>query len=109
MPKMVILDSLCEAVRGCQELRLSMQRDPRGATRTGEPHIVYESSARNVLLHVYQTAGHSSSGGLPAWRPLKVGEIVSAQPTGRKFAVRWQEGYNPANRRFYRRIICAVK
>jgi hypothetical protein len=106
---MVTLDRLCEAVREGRELRLSMRRDPPGASRTGEPHIVYESSAGNILLHVYQTAGYSSSGGLPSWRPLSVAEILTAEPTGRKFAVRWQEGYNPANRRFYQRIICAVE
>jgi hypothetical protein len=61
-----------------------------------------------VLLHIYQTAGYSSSGGLPAWRQLKVKEILSAEPTRSKFAVRWKEGYNPGNRRFYRQIICAA-
>lgn len=106
---MVTLDRLCEAVRERRELRVSMRRDPPGASRTGEPHILYESSAGNMLLHLYQTAGYSSSGGLPSWRPLRVGEILTAEATGRQFAVRWQDGYNPANRRFYRRIICAVE
>jgi len=107
--EMVMMDNLSQAVNELQVLQLSMRRDPPGSSRIGEPHVLYRSSRGTVLLHIYQIGGYSSSGKPPAWRQLKVQEILSAQPTGGKFELRWNEGYNPGNRKFYRQIICCAE
>lgn len=104
-----MMDDLAQAVNERQVLQLAMRRDPPGSHRMGEPHVLYKSSKGTVLLHIYQTAGHSSSGQLPAWRQLNVGEVMSARATGSTFRPRLNEGYNPGNRKFYRQIICAAE
>ena len=106
---MAMMDDLAQAVNERQVLQLAMRRDPLGSHRMGEPHVLYRSSKGTLLLHIFQIGGYSSSGKPPAWRQLKVGEILSSHGTGRTFELRWQEGYNPGNRKFYYQIICAAE
>ncbi len=87
---------------------LTSRKDPGDSTRVVEPHIVYRSSRGSLLVDVYQIGGYSSSGSLPAWRPLSVTDITRVTVRAETFKVRWAEGYNPTNRRRYRVVVCQV-
>jgi len=103
---MTVQEDMCAAVARRAVVRITRDKDPPGTSRTGEPHIVYESSAGKVLVDLYQTGGYSSSGQPPGWRPIALAEIRSMVALDDSFEPR--PTYNPHNRSRYRRIICAV-
>lgn len=97
-------DELCSAILEKRVVALR-GKDDRG-DRIVEPHVVYEAPNGNVLIDFYQTAGYSSTGSLPSWRRLKIGDIVSLQTLSERFEIRVSEGYNPLNRKRYFRTVC---
>ncbi len=105
---MDVNDMLCEAMRERRTVTIRRSKDPPGTTRTGEPYAIYESSAGNILFHLYQTAGYTSSAPPPPkWRPFTLRDIDSVEVHDTRFDV--QADYNPANRKFYPRFICRVE
>ncbi len=103
---MTVQEEMCAAVSKRAVVRITRAKDPRGTSRTGEPHIVYESSAGKVLVDLYQTDGYSSSERPPMWRPIALADVRSIVVLDETFKSR--PSYNPRNRSRYRRIICAV-
>lgn len=101
-----MIDELCRAIRNKHVVVLRYKND-RG-DRIVEPYIVYEARNGNILVDVYQTSGYSSTGKLPAWRPLIVDDIVALDIMPDHFEIRTSEGYNPLNTKRYYRIICKV-
>lgn len=77
-----------------------------GGHREIEPHIMYESSTHKTLVDAYQRSGYSESGEPVDWKSLEVNKIASVRLHGEMFNVR--SGYNPDNRKRYRRIIAKV-
>lgn len=103
---MTVQEDICAAVTRRAVVRITRAKDPADTTRTGEPHIVYESGAGNALVDLYQTSGYSSSGKLPMWRPIALADVRSVVVLEERFKPR--PSYNPDNRKRYRRIICAA-
>jgi len=103
---MTVQEDMCAAIARRALVRITRSKDPPGTSRTGEPHIVYESSAGKVLVDLYQTGGYSSSEQAPTWRPIALADVRSVVVLDERFEPR--PTYNPHNRSRYRRIICAV-
>jgi hypothetical protein len=47
--------------------------------RTGHAHALFLGAAGETMVDVFQVAGFTGSGPLPAWRSFNVEKIVSAQ------------------------------
>ena len=47
--------------------------------RTGHPHALFLGPSGETLVDVFQVAGFTSTGSLPAWRSFLVDKIVSAR------------------------------
>ncbi len=105
---MTIEEELCAAIDSRSVIVITSAKDPEGATREVEPHIVYEASTRNILVDFYQLAGYSERGTLE-WKRLKVADIQKVERLDKTFKIRWAEDYNPDNRDRYRRVICKVQ
>lgn len=103
---MTVQEDVCAAIARRAVVRITRAKDPPATSRTGEPHIVYESSAGNVLVDLYQTDGYTSSGRPPMWRPIALADVRSVIVLDESFEPR--PTYNPRNRSRYRRIICAI-
>jgi hypothetical protein len=103
---MTVQEDMCAAIARRAVVRITRAKDPPGTSRIGEPHIVYESSAGNVLVDLYQTGGYSSSEQPLMWRPIALADVRSVVVLDDRFEPR--PTYNPRNRSRYRRIICAV-
>ena len=103
---MTLQEDMCAAVARRAVVRITRDKDPPGTSRTGEPHIVYESSAGKVLVDLYQTGGYSSSEQAPTWRPIALVDVRSVVVLDERFEPR--STYNSHSRSRYRRIICAV-
>jgi predicted DNA-binding transcriptional regulator YafY len=65
-----------------------------GLLRTVEPHALGLSSAGDVLLSGYQTAGFSHSSEQPGWRLYRLDRLQSLSVTPYTFAGR-RPGFNP--------------
>jgi hypothetical protein len=77
-----------------------------GGHREVEPHIIYESSTGKIFLDAYQRGGYSESGHPNGWKPFNVIQITSVEVHDETFNIR--DGYNPNNRKRYKRIIAKV-
>jgi predicted DNA-binding transcriptional regulator YafY len=47
--------------------------------RIGHPHALFLSATGETLVDVFQVAGFTSTGALPAWRCFNVERIISAR------------------------------
>jgi hypothetical protein len=47
--------------------------------RTGHPHALFLGPSGETLVDIFQVAGYTSSGPLPAWRSFSVDKIVTAR------------------------------
>ena len=65
-----------------------------GLLRTVEPHALGLSSAGDLLLSGYQTAGFSHSSEQPGWRLYRLDRLHSLSVTPYTFAGR-RPGFNP--------------
>lgn len=63
---------ICEAI---DDRRVIELRYRNGGWRTLEPRLLGETRRGNLLLHGWQTAGDSESGGLPGFRSFSLGLI----------------------------------
>lgn len=104
---MTVQEEMCAAISKRAVVRITRAKDPAGTSRTGEPHIVYKSSAGKVLVDLYQTDGYSSSGRSPMWRPIALADVRSLVVLDETFKPR--PSYNPRNSSRYQRIVCAVR
>ncbi len=66
------------------ESRQLIEISSEGYKRIGEPHDYGIMNGEPTLL-LYQTAGYSRSGGLPAWRQLLVTKISAVRQLDRTF------------------------
>lgn len=103
---MSVQETLCRAIQHQLVVSLEYAKDPPGSVRTCHPHAVYESSTGKILVDVFQVSGYTSSGPLPAWRPLEVRLISTVRVCDATFSV--APGYNPGNRDRYVRFVCRV-
>jgi hypothetical protein len=99
-------ETLCRAIQHRLVVSLEYAKDPPGSVRRCHPHVVYESSTGKILVDVFQVDGYTSSGPLPAWRPLEVGLIRRVTVRDETFPL--APGYNPGNRQRYVRFICRI-
>ena len=65
-----------------------------GHRRIVEPHMLGTTSAGNVALSAYQTAGGSRSGEVPGWKLMRLSEIHQPAEEGNSFSGA-RPGYNP--------------
>lgn len=100
---MTVRRTLEQAVRQLRVVVLEYEEPGATGPRVCHPHIIYESSAGNLNVHVWQVTGASRSRGLPAWRPLTLSKIRRCELTEECFEI--APGYNPSNRNVYSRII----
>jgi hypothetical protein len=89
---------LRQAIEGRTEIVIEYEKDPKGANRRCQPHVLYRDQSRRPILEVFQVAGYSSSGGLPAWKHLRVDGIEHLVLTGIRFLP--APGYNPKHEEF---------
>lgn len=101
------VDSLLKAIHDKNLCAIRSKNDK--AERIVEPHIIYKSPSGNVLLDFWQTAGYSSSGGLPCWKRLIITDVVSVRILDDRFIIRKKEGFNQSNKKRYTRTICCVE
>lgn len=101
---MTTTDVIKQAIAERRTVQLEYPKHGAIGLRTCDPHILFESSTGKIQVDCWQAAGPSSSGGpLPDWRPFTVAEITRCSLTDARFEI--ADGYNPANRDRYVRII----
>jgi hypothetical protein len=96
--QMALEAELREAIEGRIEIVIEYGRDPKGANRRCQPHVLYRDQSRHLILEVFQVAGYSSSGGLPGWKHLRLDAIHHVVLTGTRFLP--APGYNPQHEEF---------
>jgi predicted DNA-binding transcriptional regulator YafY len=47
--------------------------------RTGHPHALFLGASGETLVDIFQVAGFTSTGALPAWRSFNVDRILAAR------------------------------
>lgn len=107
-PLSMVERQIARAIQGHRVVTLRRYGDPERATRTLEPHVLYQDRSGELRLNGYQTAGYSASDDLPAWRDFALRDIALVTVLDRTFTPRWREGYNPKNRSRYLKVLHAA-
>jgi hypothetical protein len=66
------------AILGRRTLVFTYEGDEPPA-RIGHPHALFLGASGETLVDIFQVAGFTATGPLPAWRSFNVERIVSAQ------------------------------
>lgn len=80
-----VVEAVTDAIRGRFAARLVYARDSGGGPRVVHPHVLYVGATGRLLLDAYQVGGHSSSGGLPAWRMFDVEALTDVEVLAERF------------------------
>jgi hypothetical protein len=73
--------------------------DKAGHERIVQPYGIFLNSHGVRCFCVFQTAGHSESGGLPEWRNPAVSMFIKIEVSKESFQIR--SDYQPENRTVY--------
>jgi hypothetical protein len=66
------------AIRARRVLRFAYAGDG-GPARVGHPHAIFLGPGGETMVDVFQVAGFTATGTLPAWRSFDVAKIASAE------------------------------
>jgi hypothetical protein len=104
---MAVVKELADAITRRSAVSLTYARDGGSGPRVVHPHVLYTGSDGRLLLDAYQVAGHSTSGGLPAWRVFDVEAVERVDLLPQHFdpAV----DYNPTSPTRYAHVLVKVE
>ena len=74
--------------------------------RTGHPHALFLGATGETLVDVFQVAGFSSTGPLPAWRSFDVARITSAEKLDTTYEL--APGWDPDGPKYAGGIVAMV-
>ena len=94
LSKDAVLVILSEAIRLKRVVRFKYED---GKVRVGEPYLIYKSKAGDLMTHVIQTEGYSSSGKM-GWKMYNLKEIKSIEILDKEFEVSKQ--FNPLSKMY---------
>lgn len=93
-----IVQQLQQAVEQRKVCHVKLWDEP--SSRKVEPHGIFQSRTKKVMMVVWQTAGFSGSNPLPGYRNLMVQDIESLFLLGEHFTPRTD--FNPKDSGYYR-------
>jgi hypothetical protein len=93
------------AILGRRVLVFAYEGDGR-PERTGHPHALFLGPKRETMVDVFQVAGFTTTGALPAWRSFDVEKITAARSLDERYEL--APGWDPDGPKYAGGIVAMV-